>query len=83
MHTEEEIFRSHIETKGLKYTNERKHILNAVLSMPSHFEVDELHMKMRGQYKINVSRATIYRTLPLMVEPRCQLRPERQRSRHS
>ena len=68
MHTEEEKFRTHIQTKGLKYTNERKRILEAVLSMPSHFEVDELHIKMRSQYHNNVSRATIYRTLPLMVE---------------
>jgi Fur family ferric uptake transcriptional regulator len=68
MQTEKEIFHSHIKAKGLKYTTERKRILEAVLSMPSHFEVDELHMKMRGQYNNKVSKATIYRTLPLMVE---------------
>jgi Fur family ferric uptake transcriptional regulator len=68
MQTEKEIFHSHIKAKGLKYTTERKRILEAVLSMPSHFEVDELHMKMREQYNNKVSKATIYRTLPLMVE---------------
>ena len=68
MHTEEEIFRSYIEVKGLKYTAERGRILKSALSMPGHFEVDDLHMKMRSQYDNNVSRATIYRTLPLMVE---------------
>jgi len=68
MHSEQEIFRSHIEAKGLKFTAERKRILEAVLSMPSHFEVDDLHLKMHEQYNNQVSRATIYRTLPLMVE---------------
>ena len=68
MDTEKDIFRSHIETNGLKYTPERKLILEAVLSMPSHFEVDDLHMKMRSQSNNHVSRATIYRTLPLIVE---------------
>lgn len=68
MQTEENIFRSLVVAKGLKYTNERKLILEAVLSMSDHFEVDDLHMEIRRQHQNHVSKATIYRTLPLLVE---------------
>ena len=35
--------------------------------MKGHFDADELYLKMKNDY-INVSRATVYKTLELMKE---------------
>ncbi|MDN5353966.1 MAG: Fur family transcriptional regulator, ferric uptake regulator [Candidatus Cloacimonadota bacterium] len=67
MKKEEAIFRDFLKTKGLKLTKPRRIILNAVFSTHEHFNVDALYDIIRKRHK-NVSRATIYRTMPLMIE---------------
>ena len=64
--TKEDIFRDYLKSKGLKFTPERKLILKEVFSFHKHFDVEELYYKLRKNNK-NISRATIYRTLPLLV----------------
>ena len=64
---QERIFSDFLRTKGLKLTNPRKTILYTVFATHEHFNVDELYDKIRKKHK-NVSRATIYRTIPLLVE---------------
>jgi len=66
--SEHDVFAEFLRSKGLKNTPERRQILEAVFSMHNHFEVDELLIKMRQTYKKRVSKATIYRSLPLLVE---------------
>lgn len=63
---EERKFREFITGKGLKFTTERRLILRQVFSIHQHFEADDISdgLKMAGQ---RVSRASIYRTLPLLV----------------
>lgn len=51
----------------LKMTRERKAILERVLALRGHFGVDELHAHL-GESGLSVSRATLYRTLPVLVE---------------
>jgi Fur family transcriptional regulator, ferric uptake regulator len=65
--TAEEIFRTFLRGQGLKYTPERRTLLLAVLHNEEHFEADELLVTLRQSGK-RVAKATIYRTLPLMVE---------------
>lgn len=60
-------FREHLQKKGMKFTPERKTILNEVFSLHSHFDVEKLYERLR-RYAKNISMATIYRTLPLLVE---------------
>lgn len=64
---EREIFREFLYKKGLKFTKERQRILNEVSSLLGHFAPEELLENMRNK-KIKVSKASIYRTLPLLVE---------------
>ncbi|MDH4129933.1 MAG: transcriptional repressor [Spirochaetota bacterium] len=64
------VFRDFISQKSLKMTSEREKILDAVFSTHDHFDVDELLIRLK-ETKIKVSRATIYRTLDLLVE--CQI----------
>jgi Fur family ferric uptake transcriptional regulator len=60
-------FKKFIRKKGLKYTSEREEILKEILKSKDHFDVDELYMKLRKKGS-KVSKASVYRTLPLLVE---------------
>jgi Fur family ferric uptake transcriptional regulator len=64
----EKLLRGYCKQKSLKYTPERKRILEAVCSMESHFEADDLYLKLREKGGRRISRATVYRTLPLLEE---------------
>ncbi|GIX06242.1 MAG: transcriptional repressor [Candidatus Poribacteria bacterium] len=57
----------YLRRRGKKVTDERLDILREVLMADSHFEAEDLLIRMRQQGK-RVSKATIYRTLPLLIE---------------
>lgn len=65
--SESQVFRSLLETKDLKFTFERKRILEEILRIKSHFDADGLYatLKKKG---LRVSRDTVYRTIPLLLE---------------
>lgn len=65
--TAENIFREFLRDRGLKYTPERQKLLRAVLSTEEHFEAEQLLFTIR-QEGVRVAKATIYRTLPLLVQ---------------
>ena len=60
-------FRDFIRKKGLKYTSEREEILQEILSIEGHFDVDELHQRLREKKK-KISKPSIYRSIPLLME---------------
>ena len=60
-------FRDYLKERELKFTPERKIILKAVFSLHKHFDTEQLYEKL-PRAKKSISRATIYRTLPLLVE---------------
>lgn len=64
---EKELFRNFLSKKGLRLTKERQLILEEVFSLHRHFEPEELMITMRNR-GIRVSKASIYRTLPLLLE---------------
>ncbi len=63
----ESIFRSRLKEKGFRWTPERRLILDEILSYKGHFDVDDLHFRLKKKNG-KISRASIYRTLPLLVE---------------
>lgn len=67
MKTYEKQFKTYLKEKKLKLTPERKTVLRAILSFRGHFDVDMLYEKLRAEGKI-LSRATIYRAMPLFLE---------------
>ncbi|MHB0913292.1 MAG: Fur family transcriptional regulator [Armatimonadota bacterium] len=65
--SEEKRFREFLETQALRFTTERRLILKQVARIHEHFEAEDVvdGLRRRGD---RVSRASIYRTLPLLVE---------------
>jgi len=63
------IFKRLLKRKGLKFTKERKAILKEVFSLHGHFDPEELLMRLRKKGS-RVSKASIYRTIPLLLESR-------------
>ncbi|MCD4829467.1 MAG: transcriptional repressor [Candidatus Cloacimonetes bacterium] len=61
------IFAEFMKRRGAKITHGRGAILEAVFDNHGHFDVEELYeqLKSRGE---RVSLATLYRTIPLLVE---------------
>ena len=62
-----ENFKEFLQTEDLKFTAEREAILEKIFSIHSHFDADDLVFMLRGG-KNRVSKATIYRTLDLLVK---------------
>ncbi len=57
----------YIAQKGLRRTVQRDAIINAAFSTKEHFTAEGL-LEMARKIEPSVSRATVYRTLPLLVE---------------
>jgi len=70
MSSEERTFEKYLHAQGLKFTPQRRRVLNTIFSTRDHFEADDLVSASR-QGGNTLSRATVYRTLPLLV--RCGL----------
>lgn len=64
MKPELEVFQEFIRQRGLRRTLERELVLKEIFEIHGHFDVDELYLKLK-QKGVRVSRASIYRALPL------------------
>jgi Fur family ferric uptake transcriptional regulator len=65
--TEVTVFCKLLESKGLKFTYERRTTCEEILLLNQHFSADELYeiLKNKGH---RISRDTVYRTIPLLLE---------------
>lgn len=62
-----ESFAKYLEAKKLKFTKERKAVLQEILHHRGHLEAEDLLYSLRRKKKSS-SRATVYRTLELLVD---------------
>ena len=60
-------FQGFLQQQGLKLTSERTALIREIFSTHYHFEADELLFKMKEK-NVKISRATVYRTLELLVK---------------
>lgn len=60
-------FRKYLESCRYKKTPERFAILDKALSLPDHFEADDLYVAMESE-GYHVSRGTVYSTLELLCD---------------
>jgi Fur family ferric uptake transcriptional regulator len=60
-------FKEFLSSKGLRVTNQRMAIFNAAYSCSDHFTAENL-LDASRKLDDSVSRATVYRALPLLIE---------------
>ena len=60
-------FKDFTRARGLKDTPERESILDAVFSIHHHFDIEDVFQLLKSQGR-NISRSTIYRMIPLLLE---------------
>src|SRR5687767_12041578 len=66
-HTAKKRFMEFLESKNLRITSQRMAIIDTVFNTEEHFTAEQLLEWSRERDK-SVSRATVYRTLPLLTE---------------
>lgn len=64
---EESRFEAYLRAHKLKLTGERMAILAAIFRRKAHFDAETLHAELKGEGS-DISRATVYRTLDLLVQ---------------
>ncbi len=65
--SELQVFREYLQKHKLRYTREREQIIKEIFSTHDHFDVEAIYLSMR-QKGIQVSKASIYRLIPLLIE---------------
>ena len=65
--TEAHRFEAYLRSKKLKLTGERMEILATIFRKDTHFDAEELHAELKNLGR-DISRATVYRTLDLLVQ---------------
>ncbi|NIA07001.1 MAG: transcriptional repressor [Actinobacteria bacterium] len=63
-----QVFTAYLARRGLSNTPERQAVLQQILASGSHFQADELYLKLARDKTRPVSRATVYRTLSLLTD---------------
>ena len=61
------IFKDALKQEGLKFTNQRFMIFETLLKNEGHFDCEDI-IKLVNNHKRKVSRATVYRTLDILVK---------------
>lgn len=61
------VFRKFLVNRRIRWTKAREYLLEAMMGFTGHFEADQL-LAMLKQKGSGVGKATVYRTLPLLVE---------------
>jgi len=56
-----------LRQRGLRMTAERRHVLQHIFAAHTHFEADDLYLRLR-EAGHRISKATIYRTVALLLE---------------
>jgi len=63
----EELFQSYLRKKGHRSTPERLKVLQEIYTSSEHLDADQIFLNLK-QKGANISRATVYNTLDLLVE---------------
>ncbi len=61
------VLQEYLRQRGFRRTPERERVLQEILEICGHFDVDELYLRLRHK-SVKVSKASIYRAIPLFID---------------
>lgn len=62
------IFKEYCDKKGMRYTPERKVIIEEIYNKDGHFDVDSLFLRIRNGFsELKIAKGSVYRILPHLV----------------
>ena len=64
-----QIFKEILRKEGLRYTKQRQFVWDEIQSSQEHRDAEDIYMSIRNN-GVNVSRATVYRTIDVLVKNR-------------
>ena len=62
-----QILKETLQKEGLRYTQQRQEVWNEIRSSDKHRDAEEIFITLRNR-GLNVSRATVYRTIDVLVK---------------
>ena len=63
-----DILKKVLEKEGFRYTQQRKVIWDEIRNSSKHRDAEEIYLIIKKKNKIKVSRATVYRTIDVLVK---------------
>tara|TARA_B100000003_G_scaffold201066_1_gene208691 strand:+ start:1802 stop:2224 length:423 start_codon:yes stop_codon:yes gene_type:complete len=65
----DQLLKEVLKKEGLRYTQQRKKIWNEIQDSSDHRDAEDIYLSLRNN-SVNVSRATVYRTIDIFVKNR-------------
>ena len=62
-----DILKKILKNEGLRYTQQRQIIWDEIRTSTEHRDAEEIYLRIKKKNKIKVSRATVYRTIDVLV----------------
>ena len=63
------IFKEYCRKNAMRFTPERRMIIEEIYRKDDHFDIDELFLRIRKHYpKARLAKGSIYRTLPFLID---------------
>ena len=63
-----DILKNVLKNEGLRYTQQRQIIWDEIRTSADHRDAEEIYNQIKNKNKIKVSRATVYRTIDVLVK---------------
>ena len=63
-----DILKKVLKSEGLRFTQQRKIIWDEIRTSDDHRDAEEIYLRIKNKNKIKVSRATVYRTIDVLVK---------------
>jgi len=63
-----DILKDILKSEGLRYTNQRQIVWDEIINSIEHRDAEEIYLEIKKKNKIKVSRATVYRTIDVLIK---------------
>ena len=63
-----DILKDILKSEGLRYTKQRQIVWDEIINSVEHRDAEEIYLEIKKKNKIKVSRATVYRTIDVLIK---------------